>query len=302
MPPRSDESEANLQEQARRALRDGRLDEARRLAEAALEATDGSRAREVGVILSLLGEVDLRRGRWRDALERLEEAYRLAPHPWAAALIIRALFRGGDWEGGVTRCRGFLRTYPESVFLRTLEARYLLHSGEVDAATGRLEEIVRDEPDNAYAKSLLVEARTGEAPPEERVRELEGLFRIESRRNDPQLRYTQARNRIAAGDLEGACEELAAAVALAPSNKFFRSQLAFTLKKAGRVDEALPLLRELFLEDPSDRYVRSSFQSACRVAGRMSTLRETVRVALERHPEKKFLHGMLRKGKGDEKG
>jgi len=278
---------------ARAALRDGRIDEAVALAEDALRAAVGPG--ETAGALAVIGEAALRRDRPREALPHLDESFRLAPRAYTAGLIVKALYRTGSWEDGIARLRSFLRSFPGDPYLRRQEALYHLEKGGVPRAIEVLEGILRDDPGFALARDLLVEARTRSAAPEEKVRMLEDLFRVESKRNDPALRYRQGRNRLEAGDLAGACREFEAAAALEPGNAFYRRHLAFALKKAGNLAEAIRLLRELFIADPSDRFVRSALQGACKDAGNRETFREAVREALRLHPEAKPLLGILRK-------
>ena len=291
----------NIAAQARRALREGRLDEARALAEASMAEASDTKRWEAASALAVLGEVALRRERASEALELLEDSFRQAPRPYTATLLVRALYRRGEWDEGIARCRGFLRSFPGDIYLRMQEVYYCFHEEDFARAEELLEKIVEDSPESRVAKSLLIEARTRSSPPAERVQELEDLFRIESRRKDPQLRYLQGRNRMQAGDPEGACEEFAAAVALDPESGFYRRHLAFALKRADRFPEAVRALRELFLEDPTDRYVRGAFQAACNASGNRNILTDTVREALRLHPDMKFLHGVLKKATGDRK-
>lgn len=301
IPPSQPGPQETVTQRARRALREGRLDEARTLAEAGVEEASGSRPYVTASALAILGEVALRRERADDAVEYLEESLRLAERSYTAALLVRALFRRGDWDEGITRCRGFLRSFPQDIYLRTQEVYHCFHEEDYAKAEDLLEKILEDFPDSRMAKSLLIEARTRSASPTERVQELEDLFRIESRRNDPQLRYLQGRNRLEAGDAEGACREYAAAVELEPENGFYRRHLAFALKRAGRLPEAVSALRELFLEDPADRYVRSAFQAVCKASGNQTTLIESIQEALRLHPDMKFLFGILHKARGGRK-
>ena len=286
------------EEAARLALRAGKLEEAVALAELALEGArsgGGLPARRTATALAVLGEAALRRERPREALPHLEESHHLVPRAFTASLIVRSLYRAGEWEEGVARCRGFLGAHQGDLFLRQLLVRYHFHQEDHAAAEEVLREILADHPDCAQAQALLIDARTRAAPPAERVKELEGLFRVESRRRDPQLRYQQGRNRLQAGDAAGACREFAEAVALEPENRFYQSQLAFALKRAGRNAEAQRALRELFLEDPGDVYVRNALQSVCRTIGDAEGLRSAVREAIRLHPDKRFLYGLLKK-------
>jgi len=280
---------------ARHALREGRLEEAEALGEEVLAAGGDAGPHILAAALSILGEVALRRERPRDALVHLEESCRLAQRPFTGSLIVRSLYRLGEWEEGVARCRGFLRAFPGDSYLRFYEARYHLNRREFSRAEEILGEILAGHPDFEPARGLLLEAKTRAVPPDTRVRELEGLFKIESRRNDPRLRYIQGRNRMEAGDAAGACKEFEAAVTLEPENRFYRCQHAFALKRAGLLSDAIRALRDLFIEEPGDRYVRSSFQSACRATGNMEAWRESIREALRLHPSKRFLWGLLKK-------
>jgi tetratricopeptide (TPR) repeat protein len=289
------------EEAARLALRAGKLEEAVALAELALEggkSGDGLAPGRTAAALAVLGEAALRRERPREALPHLEESHHLLPRSFTASLIVRSLYRAGEWEEGVARCRGFLGAYPGDLYLRQLVARYHFHQEDYPAAEEALREILAEHPDCAPAQALLIDARTRAAPPADRVKELEALFRVESRRKDPQLRYQQGRNRLQAGDAEGACREFAEAVALEPENRFYRCQLAFALKRAGRNLEALRALRELFLEDPGHVYVRSALQSVCRASGDLEALRGILREAIQRHPQQRFLYGLLKKAQG----
>jgi uncharacterized Ntn-hydrolase superfamily protein len=62
-------------------------------------------------------------------------------------------------------------------------------------------------------------------------------------------RMNRGDERFAAGDVEGALEEYAAAAALLPDNLEVRYWQAVTMVGAGRVDEALPIFAEVFTGD-----------------------------------------------------
>lgn len=72
-------------------------------------------------------------------------------------------------------------------------------------------------------------------------------------------------------------------------------QQAFTLKKSGKVSEAMPMMEELLKLDPRDYHVHTSYVSACKQTHQLYRALKFYEELLELNPEEKALYGRIRK-------
>lgn len=92
-------------------------------------------------------------------------------------------------------------------------------------------------------------------------------------------------------------------LALKQYNKLTRSgadikiqrQQAFTLKKSGKVSEAISMMEELLKLYPRDYHVHTSYVSACRQTRQLDRALKFYEELLEANPEEKTLYGRIRK-------
>jgi predicted Zn-dependent protease len=85
------------------------------------------------------------------------------------------------------------------------------------------------------------------------------------------------------------------ALALSPENAYLRRMAGFACSKAGDPARAVALLRPLFLDDPLEERVRTTFIAACRRTGELATLCAAIDEALARHPHARMLHGIRKR-------
>jgi predicted Zn-dependent protease len=85
------------------------------------------------------------------------------------------------------------------------------------------------------------------------------------------------------------------ALALSPENAYLRRMAGFASSKAGDPARAVVLLRPLFMDDPLDERVRTTFVAACRRTGDAAGLGAAIDEALGRHPHARMLHGIRKR-------
>jgi tetratricopeptide (TPR) repeat protein len=79
------------------------------------------------------------------------------------------------------------------------------------------------------------------------------------------------------------------------SNLWNQRQQAFALKKSGKMSEAIPMMEELLKLDPKDKYVHSSYVSACKKSGQVERALKFYEELVELNPEETTLYGRIRK-------
>jgi tetratricopeptide (TPR) repeat protein len=310
-------------ERALELKRSGRLDEAVIVLEALLAEEPGN-----AFALANLAQIQLRRRRPADAMAELDKAeaaggvtaftarvrgdalYRLGRHreaarayeeadalgdreAWPMAQLARCRLRENDLDGARDAASRAVEREPESAAGWVVLGDVALKAGDQALAEERFQRAHELAPDDQYAYARLVEARLLQLEPEERDRELEVLLRSSGRENRF-LAGALARLRGELGDHAGAA---AAWRRTRPGNDLFaRAQEGFALRKAGKLDEAAVLLRDVLLEDPTNRYAFSSYVSLQRQRGELDDLRQTLQDLLPIAGARKgAVYGELRK-------
>jgi predicted Zn-dependent protease len=119
----------------------------------------------------------------------------------------------------------------------------------------------------------LVEARVMQLPAEARTQEVEMLLRTTARGNTHLQRLLGQLQRDL-GQLDKATETLARAVE--SGDAYSRSTYAFSLKKAGRLDEAARALAQCLADDPTDPVIFKHYVSLQTQRGATDELRATL--------------------------
>ncbi|MBD3244313.1 MAG: tetratricopeptide repeat protein [Chitinivibrionales bacterium] len=77
---------------------------------------------------------------------------------------------------------------------------------------------------------------------------------------------------------------------------------AFALSKAGREEEAVPLMEQLLRADPGDPYLHTGYIAACGRMGERQRPVQFYQTLLGEHPEHKQLYGWLKRARKQEGG
>lgn len=268
------------------ARREGRRNDAAALAEEVLE--------EFGpdpLALTVLGQVALQDQRPAEALDRLNEAYRINPGAYLAGLVIDALAGSKKTDEAAAFIADALGRFPADAWLLGRAARFYRYAGRIEDARRTLDALLAREPGNEWARRMQLELKSADRPAEA----LQSLLAVGERRFDPQLRGIYAKRLKSDGDMAGAAREFEEAARLDPGNDYWRRQAGFAYAKAGADDKAVQFLRPLFVADPSDRYVRNALFAAMKRASGAEEIVKAIDEALARHPDQMFLHGLRRK-------
>jgi tetratricopeptide (TPR) repeat protein len=311
-------------ERALELKRSGRLDEAVIVLEALL-ADDPRDA----PALTHLAEIQLRRRRYADALAELDKAeaaggatahtasvrgdalYRLGRHreaaaayeeadalgdrsAWTLAQLARSRLRANDLDGARDAAARAVEREPDSAVGWVAQGDVALKAGETAVAEERFQKAHELAPTDQYAYARLVEARLLQLEPEERGRELEVLLRSSGRENRF-LGAALARLRRELGDDAGAAAAWRR-TRREGDDRFARAQEGYALRRAGKLDEAAVLLRDVLLEDPADVILFRTYVSLQRQRGELDELRQTLHELLPiAGPRRGAVYGELRK-------
>ena len=131
-------------------------------------------------------------------------------------------------------------------------------------------------------------------PAREAITEIKSLLVLPRYRSDKALKMTLAELEKSIGAYDEA-RQIYEEMLREEHSIFVVKLLGFLLKKAGKDKEALPYLREAFIEKPSDVILRKNFTQLCERAGEKLIFIESVKQALQTHPEDRYLYGLLKK-------
>jgi predicted Zn-dependent protease len=245
----------------------------------------------------VLAEVALRAA--RPDLEAAAGAARRAVALWpsgtlAHLALARAERARGRQAEALAAVRAGLSADETDGRLRHLEGELLRELGRPEEAA-RATDALREGPWKARQR---LEANLAQLPEGEAEAELEALAALEPARAEVHERLGTRRYR--ARRFAEALQAFLRALALEPSNGYFRRMAGFAASKGGDAVRAAALLRPLFVEDPFDERTRTTFVSACRRTGDVPGLRAAIDEALARHPHAGMLHGIRKRHAPDQ--
>jgi tetratricopeptide (TPR) repeat protein len=241
------------------------------------------------------GDALYRLGRHRDAGRAYEEADALGDRdPWTLAQLARCRLRANDLDGARDAASRAVERDGTSASGHVVLGEVAARAGDLAQAEERFERARELAPDDQYAYARLIEMRLLQLSPEDRARELEVLLRSSGRENRF-LAATLARVRSQQGDEEGAAAAWRSRAG-GDRDLFARAQEGYALRRAGRLDEAAVVLRDVLLEDPSDVILFRTYVSLQRQLGRLDELQQTLQELLPiAGPRRGAVYGELRK-------
>ena len=241
------------------------------------------------------GDALYRLGRHRQAAGAYEEADALGDRDaWTLAQLARCRLRDGDLDGARDAAARAIEREPDAAPGWVAMGDVAMRAGDTAQAEERFQRARELAPDDQYAYARLVEARLLQLEPEDRGRELEVLLRSSGRENRF-LGAALARLRSQLGDEAGAAAAWRRSRRSA-GDLFSRAQEGYALRRAGRLDEAAVLLRDVLLEDPGDVILFRTYVSLQRQRGELDELRRTLQDLLPvAGPRRGAVYGELRK-------
>lgn len=236
-----------------------------------------------------------RLGRHRDAGAAYEEADALGDRdPWTLAQLARCRLRLNDLDGARDAGARAVEREPGAAQGHVVLGEVAARAGDLAQAEERFQRAHELAPDDEYAYARLIEARLLQLPPEDRGRELEVLLRSGGRQNRF-LAAVLARLRSQLGDEEGAAAAWRSSQR-SGGDLFARAQEGYALRRAGRLQEAAVLLRDVLLEDPGDVILFRTYVSLQRQLGALDELQRTLQELLPiAGPRRGAVYGELRK-------
>lgn len=226
--------------------------------------------------MALLGEVELRLG----ALDRAETRARalVAKHPKAGVghlLLGDAARQRGNTDAALQHYRrAHALEQSSATLLRQFE---LLATGNPPAAVALAEPWLRQRPDDVVVRRALANtlARTGQMPAARAAYEQV----LKTTPDDAEVLNNLANVMLLQGDA-GAVTIAERALALKPSAPHIMGTAGWASFKAGKVDQALKLLRDARLRNPDNAQTRYFLGAVLAQQGRPGEAREELRAAL----------------------
>jgi tetratricopeptide (TPR) repeat protein len=243
----------------------------------------------------LRGDLSYAQRRWAQAASSYREADALGDKgTWSLEHLARSYVHMKDFEAAKGAASKAAERAPS-------DPRGWLVLGEIALAEERLADaeafLARANeaaPKDEYVYAKLVEARVLQLPEDRQVGEVEVLLRTTAKGN----RFVQqllAKLQDARGELDKAAETRAKAVE-ASGDAFSRAAYAFSLKKAGRLDEAARALAECLADDPTDPVIYKNYVALQKTRGALAELRSTLEELLPRAGERHGAYmGQLKK-------
>lgn len=173
--------------------------------------------------------------------------------------------------------------------LQTLEVDLLRQLGRTDDAARAADAL----PAGPWKARQKLEGSLAGLSPDEAEAELATLAQLEPSR--PEVHERLGTRLYRARKYDQAAQAFAKALALSPDNPYLRRMAGFACSKAGDPERAAALLRPLFLDDPLEERVRTTFIAACRRTGDTAGLCAAIDEALGRHPHARMLHGIRKR-------
>jgi tetratricopeptide (TPR) repeat protein len=267
-----------------------RFEEALALSEQVLDSHPKYRGAYV-----VAGNVLYAQRKFADALVYFQEAEKIDSDRYIISRIVQSLIKLHSFEKAKELVATVLDENPNSItFLRYLVTIYQNSGRDFDAR-------------ETY-KRILTLKRSNERSPLNHPRHREksqksgehmgGIDRLLERnpqRNAIELRLIKADTLYKIGNLTEAVEEYNRVLDSRPDDLYVMRQLGLCYSKLGRYPEAATILEKPFLEEPSDRAIRTATIHAFTEIGEIELLRELLEEGLRRNPQVKSLQGIMKK-------
>jgi predicted Zn-dependent protease len=243
------------------------------------------------------GDALYRLGRYKEAARAYEEADALGDRdPWTLAQLARCRMRERDLDGARDAATRAVERDPTAAPGHVVLGDLAMRAGDLAEAETRFQRARELAPDDQYAYAQLIEARLLQLPPEDRARELRVLLKSGGGRQNRFLNGVVARLRRELGDEEGAAAAWRASAGSDGKDLFARAQEGYALRRAGRLQEAAVLLRDVLLEDPADLVLFRTYVTLQHDRGAIDELRQTLQELLPiAGPRRGAVYGELRK-------
>jgi predicted Zn-dependent protease len=272
-------------------LRRGRLEEAA----AALDRAEAA-AGTTRLTAGLRGDLFFRTQRWQDAARAYQDAIALGERGTRPLLqLARCRHRLKDMDGAKGAVAAALERDPADASAWVMLGDLAARDGQWDEAEEMFERAHTHAPANEYAYAKLVEARLRRLPPERRDREIDVLLKSSGRGNR-HLLGVRARLHSADDDEERAAQVWRRRAEQHGNDLYARKMEGYALRRAGRLDEAAPVLRQCLFADPEDLILFRTYVHLQRRRGALDELRTALEELLPHAGSRRgAVYGELRK-------
>jgi len=265
----------------------GRCDEALKAADEALRKKPGN-----PYALLARAEACLGSGRPEDALACYEEALRTSEARVLARArrgVLQSLSALKHWPRVLGSLGEWNLPAPQALPWRV---KALAGLGRREESLEACAELLRAVPDNRQALWEMTELEISRDGLEAVRLRFARLARIPSRPSVYREIYASLCRR--AGKVEEALGQYEKLSAVGPDVRIQKKQI-YALAKAGREQEALPLMEEQLRLSPADFYMHTAYDGACARLGDLERKRAFYQELISRYPDEKSLYGRLRK-------
>ena len=246
----------------------------------------------------LRGKLYEARGNINQAIKNYRQALaEKAGDAYVLRRLIPLLLQRGHNREALDIIYQYRRILKNPDFMTNLEARALVQMGERSRASTLLRELVMARPDvkhyvYQYLKTFVENSRKSPKELYQTLRETTpGLAQL----SETELNGLEVEYLINNGKLEEALELIDQLIARDPHKNYWKKRKAFLLLKLERQEAALPLLKELFLQDPTDMFVRSSLESYYLHRNKIREWKELLKESFTLHPNRMELFGLIRR-------
>jgi predicted Zn-dependent protease len=272
-------------------LRRGRIEEAAGALDRA-EAVAGI----TRVTAGLRGDVLFRMQRWQEAARAYQDAVALGDRGTRSLLqLARCRFRLKDLDGARGAVAAALERDPTVAAAWVMLGDLAAREGRLDEAETMFERAHEHAPADEFAYAKLVEARLLRLPPDRRAREIDVLLKSSGRGNR-HLLGVLARLHSALDDEERAADVWRRRAEQHGDDLYARKMEGYALRRAGRLDEAAPILRRCLLADPEDLILFRTYVHLQRRRNALDELRQALEELLPHAGSRRgAVYGELRK-------
>jgi len=270
-------------------LREGRMEEARILAESILSMDP-----QYPQALYIRGEVFLKEGKPDEAFQCFRQASQNDARPYLVLGMVRALRAMERYEEALEALDAALIGEPGNLRLEKEKAVILNRMDRREEALRLYEKIKEQDPDDAFVRKEIYRLRGLKHPDETMIRELEKVISLSSRKDDAQLHGFLGQKLKKVGKLEEAAAEFRKAGELEPDNLYFFKQEGFCRYKLGDYPNAIRILGEAFRSDPNDFVVKSTLKRMYTKTDRIADFITLIEEMLKEHPHQVKLMGTLK--------
>ncbi|HUW63994.1 MAG TPA: tetratricopeptide repeat protein [Spirochaetia bacterium] len=213
--------------------------------------------------------------------------------PYVARRLVTIHFRLKQYRESLAVAQRVLQSPEEdpkdAAWFKGMAARCLEKMGD----TGQAVEFWQDSG-TREARMKVIRLKMQAMEPALAFRELQQMARLQRYDQDAEFHALWAEQLAAASRPGEAADHWQRAAALRPGHSYYVKRLAYELKKAGRLEDAMTRFQEAVLLDPGDRWLHEALYRLF-AAGRQAQGCLFLQEVLRRHPDAGWAHGHLKK-------